>query len=429
VLGDNRLAREKAELLRAAGAQVREHAQRQPGDLLGVRLVIDASGDEELNRGVWAEAEERGILVNVLDRPERCRFIAPALVNRDPLLIAISTSGESPFLAAALRLRLESWLGAEWGPFVRLLGEVRRRLRQEGAALADQVPVYRRLLNSPLLALLRAGRAAEGTRLADSIAGAVGSAQPGRVALVGAGPGAPELLTVAARELLLAADIIFHDALVGSDILALANPQAERIDVGKRGGRVSTEQSAIHQALVEAARAGKEVVRLKGGDPYVFGRGGEEALALAQAGVEVLVVPGVSSALAAPAAAGIPVTMRGVASSFAVATAHSSDALGPRLEALARSVDTLVLMMPLADLKRTAARLEAVLGGNRPAALVCSATTPAQSVLRSSLAQIAAAASAGGVRGPAVLVVGEVVQALAAAQGLMAASTSPIKLR
>jgi uroporphyrin-III C-methyltransferase len=233
------------------------------------------------------------------------------------------------------------------------------------------------------------------------------------VALVGAGPGDPGLLTVAAQELLAGADVVFHDALVGPEVLAMAPADAELVDVGKRGGRRSARQNEITAALIEAARAGREVVRLKGGDPFVFGRGGEELNALLAAGIEVVVVPGVSAAVAAPAAAGIPLTMRGVSASVAFATATGADADIPvRLLDLAAAADTLVLLMPLGVLDELAARLAGVLGPQRPAAVIANATLPTQRVVRGTLANIAGLARAGAVEAPATLVVGEVVNAV-----------------
>jgi uroporphyrin-III C-methyltransferase/precorrin-2 dehydrogenase/sirohydrochlorin ferrochelatase len=197
VLGDGKFALEKAAGLREAGANVQVIPSREyrPGALAGARLVIDASEDAEINRLSWEEAEAAGILINVVDRPEQCRFIAPAIVRRDPLLIAISTSGESPFLASMLRARIERWLGREWGPFVALVGDVRRRLRKQGLPIAAQTRVYRRLLTSDALSLVRGGRSIAANQLAARIAAARGDGD-GRVALVGAGPGDRDLMTV-----------------------------------------------------------------------------------------------------------------------------------------------------------------------------------------------------------------------------------------
>ena len=407
VLGDGAFAAEKAAALRESGAEVRVIRNRdyRPGVLAGARLVVDASEDEAINRQSWEEAEGAGILINVVDRPERCRFIAPAIVRRDPLLIAISTSGESPFLASTLRARLERWLGKEWGPFTALVGRIRSELRERGVPIAEQTRIYKRLLTSDVRGLLRAGDVAAANRAAASLV----QSATGRVALVGAGPGDPELITVRARELLASADYVLHDDLVSPETLALCGPDARLERVGKRGGRPSSRQQEITSRLIELAREGHFVVRLKGGDPFVFGRGGEELRDLVAAGVDTVVVPGVSAAIAAPAAAGIPLTMRGVSSSIAVTSAESMD----RVRRLAVAADTLVVLMAQARLGQVASAIAEVVGPGRPAAVVGAATLPEQKAVLGTVADIAGRALAAGVESPATLVVGEVV-ALAA---------------
>jgi uroporphyrin-III C-methyltransferase/precorrin-2 dehydrogenase/sirohydrochlorin ferrochelatase len=412
VLGDGKFAVEKAAALREAGASVRVIASRdyRPGALAGARLVVDASEDPDVNRLSWDEAETAGILINVVDRPAQCRFIAPAIVRRDPLLIAISTSGESPFLASMLRARLERWLGHEWGPFVALVGDVRRRLRKQGLPIPEQTRVYRRLLNSDVRSLLRVRRSADANRLAGEIAAARGNGA-GRVALVGAGPGDPDLMTVKARELVADADYVLHDALIASETLALCGPDTRLENVGKRAGTEgSVRQAAINSRLIELARAGHHVVRLKGGDPFVFGRGGEELEDLRRAEVDVVIVPGISSAFAAPAAAGIPVTKRGVASSVAITTAQGAGSID-RMVDLARSADTLVVLMALGELSEVAAALGRALGGSRPAAVIANATLPSQRSVTGTLDRIARLAADAAIEAPATLIVGDVVAA------------------
>jgi uroporphyrin-III C-methyltransferase / precorrin-2 dehydrogenase / sirohydrochlorin ferrochelatase len=412
VLGDGKFAVEKAAALREAGADVRVIWSRdyRPGVLAGARLVVDASEDAEINRLSWQEAEAAGILINVVDRPAQCRFIAPAIVRRDPLLVAISTSGESPFLASMLRARIERWLGHEWGPFVALVGAVRRRLREQGLPISEQTRVYRRLLNSDVRSLLRARKTAEANRLAVGIAAARGDGA-GRVALVGAGPGDPDLLTMKARDLIADADYVLHDALIAPETLALCGPDARLENVGQRagrGGHASTRQANINARLIELAGAGHHVVRLKGGDPFVFGRGGEELDDLRRAGIDVLIVPGISSALAAPAAAGIPVTRRGVAASVAITTAQGGGSI-ERLAELARSADTLVVLMALGELSEVATVLGRAVGGSRPAALISNATLPNQRSVSGTLDSIARLATEAAIAAPATLVVGDVV--------------------
>jgi uroporphyrin-III C-methyltransferase / precorrin-2 dehydrogenase / sirohydrochlorin ferrochelatase len=409
VLGDGKFAVEKAAALREAGANVRviQNRDYKPGVLAGARLVVDASEDENINRQSWDEAERAGILINVVDRPEQCRFIAPAIVRRDPLLVAISTEGESPFLASALRARIERWLGREWGPFTALVGNVRRQLRARGVSIPNQTRVYRRLLNSDVRNLLRRGRPDDAAHLAVSIAQS-GATTTGRVALVGAGPGDPDLLTFKARELLADADYVLHDALIAPETLALCGPDTRCEDVGKRGGRESARQADITARLIELARAGNSVVRLKGGDPFVFGRGGEELQELQREGIDVVVVPGITAALAAPAAAGISVTHRGISSSIAITTVRGNP---DRLLHLAKAADTLVVLMARADLAATAAILAKALGGSRPAALISQATMPDQRSVSGPLDRIARLADEAGIEAPATLVVGDVVGA------------------
>jgi uroporphyrin-III C-methyltransferase len=234
----------------------------------------------------------------------------------------------------------------------------------------------------------------------------------GQVTLVGAGPGDPGLITVAGRKALMSADVVLHDSLVSTATLSLCGRAARTIDVGKRAGMPSTAQGDITAMLIAEARAGHNVVRLKGGDPFLFGRGGEEVAALGDAGIPVRVIPGVSSALAAPAAAGIPVTYRDVAASVAFVTGRRAAAAdNEALEALARAADTLVVVMP-GNLDSLAHRLASVLGPQRPAALVSSATTAAQSVVRAPIGRLAAVARSAALAAPVTLIVGDVVDVL-----------------
>jgi uroporphyrin-III C-methyltransferase/precorrin-2 dehydrogenase/sirohydrochlorin ferrochelatase len=415
VFGDNALAEEKALGLRSTGADV-VHLRRpfQTGDLSGAYLAIDASDDPQAQRAAREEADRERVLLNVADVTHQCDWIAPALVRRGPLQIAISTSGQSPFLARALRERLETTFGDEWGPFTALLGGMRRRLRRAGVSGDAQQRAYRQLMRSGATGMLREGDERGAAAIAVGIeqaAHATPRTPPtpmGEVVLAGAGPGDPDLVTLGARAVLADADVVFHDALVGPTVLRLCGPRARLVDAGKRSGRRSAAQADINAAMIDAARAGELVVRLKGGDPFLFGRGGEEVEALRRAGVPVRVIPGVSAALAAPAAAGIPLTHRGVAASVAFVTGHRAGGELTALEDLARSVDTLVVLMP-AELDSIARRLAAALGPDRPAAIVSKATTPEQQVIRAPIGGIAAAARAAGVRPPSTLVVGDVV--------------------
>lgn len=418
VLGDTEIATEKVATMEAIGASV-VHARRsfQAGDLVGAFLAIDATGDPVSQAGARAEADRERVLLNVVDVAQRCDWIAPAVVRRGPLQVAISTSGESPFLARVLRERVEQWLGEEWGPFMQLVGRTRRRLRRAGVAGAVQQRAYQRLLRSEILDNLRAGNAdaahAIGLAIEQSAYDRSEARPMGEVVLAGAGPGDPGLVTMATRAVLADADVVLHDALVDPEVLRLCGAQARIVDVGKRAGRPSSiTQTEINEAMITAASAGNLVVRLKGGDPFLFGRGGEEVDALQRAGVPVRVIPGVSAALAAPALAGIPLTHRGMAGSVAIVTGHRADDAEANFEHLALSADTLVVLMP-SELDVIARRLAAVLGSTQSAAVISRATTPEQRVVRAPLDRIAAAVRAAGIEPPSTLVVGEVVNALA----------------
>jgi uroporphyrin-III C-methyltransferase len=283
-------------------------------------------------------------------------------------------------------------------------------------------------LHSETLALLRGGDDAAATSVALSIEhsarDAGDQARIGEVVLAGAGPGDADLVTPATRAVLADADVVLHDALIGPDVLRLCGSRARCVDVGKRAGRASIGQAQINALMIDAARAGQLVVRLKGGDPFLFGRGGEEVAAVRAAGIRVRVIPGVSAALAAPAAADIPVTHRGVAGSVAIVTGHRAEGATADLERLAASVDTLVVMMPR-GVDAIARQLSRVLGQDTPAAVISRATTAAQRVVRAPIGRIAAVARESRIEAPTTLVVGAVVDVLvASAESEMHASVA-----
>jgi uroporphyrin-III C-methyltransferase / precorrin-2 dehydrogenase / sirohydrochlorin ferrochelatase len=383
------------------------------GDLDGVSVAFNVNSDRRLEDRMREDARSAGVLLNTHDRPAACDFASPAVVRRGRLQIAVSTSGDSPHLAAALRERLESLIGPEWGLELSLIANLRRRLRRAGVPLGEQQSSYRALMRRGVREALRRHPAAADLIEAVATDPERSRVMGGAVHLVGAGPGDPGLLTVAARDLLLEADVVFHDALVPPAILSLCGAGTRLVDVGKRGGGAQTDQDQITGMLIDAARSGQAVVRLKGGDPFVFGRGGEELAALRAAGVDAQVVPGVSAALAAPAAADIPVTFRGVSGSLAIVSGQDAAGEVPRdLARLAAAVDTLVVLMPLGTLDRISAALQRALGPDMPAALIAAATTDDQRVVRAPLGKIARAAREAELGAPATLVVGRVVDIL-----------------
>jgi uroporphyrin-III C-methyltransferase/precorrin-2 dehydrogenase/sirohydrochlorin ferrochelatase len=382
----------------------REYAE---GDLSGAALAFGASDDRGLNARVAADARALGIPVLAVDDVLNCDFIAPALVRRGDLTIAISTAGRSPAMARRTRELLERALPAYLADLLDVAALARERLGTTRSVIDPDR--WQAALGGDVQQLVEQGALAEATdlltRQLERSLFEPAETQPGRVSLVGAGPGDPDLLTLRAVQRLQAADVVVHDRLVSQRILDYAPASAELIDVGKTPGGGGVTQAEINALLVELGRQGRRVVRLKGGDPFVFGRGGEEALALAAAEVPFEVVPGVSSALAAPAAAGIPVTHRGLSASVTVINGHDADQHD--WDALARRGGTLVFLMAVEHLEEIAARLLAHgRPASEPAALVEWASTPRQRVLLASLAELVTEARNAQIEPPAVLVVG-----------------------
>ncbi len=358
----------------------------QASDLDGAEYVFAATDDRALNARVAADARARKIPVLAVDDVPNCDFIAPAIVRRGDVVIAISTGGRSPAMARRVREHLDRTLPAWWGDLLDVAAATRQDLRQTGATLTPD----------------------EWQGLLDDLEGKLFEpSQNGRglVSLVGAGPGDPELLTLRALRRLQAADAVVHDRLVSAEALAFAPPSVARYDVGKSAGGSGADQRDIEALLVRLGHQGLRVVRLKGGDPFVFGRGGEEALALARAGIPFEIVPGVSAALAAPAAAGIPVTHRDLSASVTIATGQTRQAHD--WQALARSGGTLVFMMAVERLEAIVQHLlEHGRPADEPAAIVQWATTPRQQTVVATLSGIVQAARGAGIEPPAVLVVG-----------------------
>jgi uroporphyrin-III C-methyltransferase/precorrin-2 dehydrogenase/sirohydrochlorin ferrochelatase len=396
---------------RAAEAGQVEWRQRayEPDDVQDATLAFGATDDRALNAQVAEDARRRGVAVLAVDDVPNCDFIAPALVRRGDVTVAISTGGRSPAMARRTRERLERALPGSWGHVLEVAAAARERLGATRSLIdADR---WQTALDGEVERLADAGALEEAIELLLSklertlFEPGDSGAEFGLVSLVGAGPGDPELLTLRAVRRLQAAEAIVHDRLVSTAVLEYAHPAAERFDVGKTPGGAGCTQSEINALLVKLGRAGKRVVRLKGGDPFVFGRGGEEALALARAGVTCEVVPGISAALAAPAAAGIPVTQRGLSGSVTIANGH--DAQQHDWSALARGRGTLVFLMAVEHLEEIVDNL-LVHGraADEPAAVVQWATTPHQRLVSAPLAGIAVATRAAGLAPPAVLVVG-----------------------
>jgi uroporphyrin-III C-methyltransferase/precorrin-2 dehydrogenase/sirohydrochlorin ferrochelatase len=430
VAGGGRVAARKVALLRSAGAsvtvvapavcpEIADQARRgelawlprafEPGDVAGKRVAFAATDDESANDAVARSARGAGIPVNVADDGARSTFILGAIVDRSPLLVAISSGGAAPMLATAVRARIEALLDQSWSRLARFADRWRPAIRARRPALASRRSLYEWLLDGPVAAAVRAGREPEADRLLESALADESPAARGFVSLVGAGPGDPELLTLRALRALQNADVILADRLVGPEILARARREAEVVDVGKTAGGPGASQERINRLLVHHARRGRRVVRLKGGDPMVFGRGGEEAAWLARHGVPFEIVPGITAALGCAAYAGIPLTDRRHAETLHFVTAHGSEA-ADRVdwERLAGRRQTLVVYMGVAAAGRVRERLLAArMSPATPVAVIENGTLPGQRVLLTDLAGLEAAVAAREIRSPALLVIGE----------------------
>lgn len=410
VLGAGEVAEIKATALRRAGAMVDMRAQFSGAALAGCAFALGADADEAELQALAAAARAAGIPVNVVDRPELSTCILPAIVDRDPILVAISTSGTAPVLARLLRAKIEAVVPPAYGRLAALAERFKGAMRARFPKVAVRRGVLERLLGGEAAELMLAGQdvAAEAA-FARALAG--DTAPRGMVYLVGAGPGAADLLTLRAHRLLGEADVIVHDRLVTDEVLDMARRDAQRIFVGKQRANHCMKQEDINALLVRLGQEGKKVVRLKGGDPFVFGRGGEEAEALAAAGVAFQVVPGITAALACAAQAGVPLTHRDAARVLTFVTGHTKDGkLDLNFDALVASQATLAVYMGVVSLPLLRGGLLAAgLRVGTPAALIERGGTAAQRDLHGTLDTLVAQAEAWSTGGPTLVLIGEAV--------------------
>jgi uroporphyrin-III C-methyltransferase/precorrin-2 dehydrogenase/sirohydrochlorin ferrochelatase len=388
--------------------------ERRPvteADVVGAKVVVAATNDPEVNRRLVDAARAQGILAQAADDKPYCDFYSPAVVRRGPVVMTISTDGGSPLLAGQLRRLLEAAIPRSLTDVAELLVRLRERglkgLARRGRllkALAD--PTITRLVD-------RGDTEAAEARLEELFNEAEEPFEPGTVAIVGAGPGSRHLLTLRALDRIQRADVILHDALVEAEVLALALPGTELVDVGRRsrGGAHDTREVQGDERriplMIEKARAGKRIVRLHAGDAFVFGRGGEEVDALDAVGIPWEVVPGVSAVLAAPAAAGVPLTQRGLAKGFSVRTGHDID--GPTRGRLRPEDETVVVLMGLAAVGDVLAGLvEEGRSPDTPAIAVGSASREGQRVVAGTLATLATKVRESGLESPVTLIAGDV---------------------
>jgi uroporphyrin-III C-methyltransferase/precorrin-2 dehydrogenase/sirohydrochlorin ferrochelatase len=386
----------------------------EPKDFEDAALCFVAVDDERRAAEAWAAAKGAGVLINVADRPEFCDFIMPAIVDREPLVVAISTGGASPILGRMLKARLESQIPAAYGRLADLMGGVRGAVAKAIASPVLRRRFWETVLEGPIgeRALLGDDRAAAELARAIERMGAEGAEAPrGEVYLVGAGPGDPDLLTFRALRLMQKADVVLYDRLTNKDVIGLVRREAERVYVGKQPEDHELPQGEISALMVSLAREGKRVLRLKGGDPFMFGRGGEEIEALAAEGIPFQVCPGITAAVGAAAYAGIPLTHRDHAQSCVFVTGHGKDGrIDLDWTALLQPRQTVAIYMGLRNVE--ALTREFIARGadpDLPAAIIDNATRPNQRVVVGALATLAAKAREAELSGPSIIIVGTVV--------------------
>ncbi|WP_174874760.1 siroheme synthase CysG [Vogesella oryzae] len=401
------------ELVALADSGVIRHVPRAvaASDVAGQRLVVAATDDREVNRMVSQAAQAQGIPANVVDDPELSSYITPAIIDRSPLVIAVSTGGGVPVLARLVRARLESMIPAGFGNLARFASRFRDRVKTRFGNVEQRRAFWESVLEGPLAEQVMNGN--ETAAEAEMLARLAASDTPpsGAVYLVGAGPGNPDLLTFRALRLMQQADVVLYDNLVAEPLLELVRRDAERIFVGKQRANHSLPQEDINSLMVRLAREGKRVLRLKGGDPFTFGRGGEEIEALAAEGIPFEVVPGITSASGAAAYAGIPLTHRDHAQSVTFVTGHKQDgSIALDWPALTREQQTVVVYMGLTMAAELCA--EFISHGKAPgtpAAVVERATTLQQRTVVGTLETLPGLIQAHSISSPALIIVGDVV--------------------
>jgi uroporphyrin-III C-methyltransferase / precorrin-2 dehydrogenase / sirohydrochlorin ferrochelatase len=398
-----------------ASGQARHYAENfRPEMLEGCVLAFAATDDEATNRVVSEAARARGIPVNVVDRPELCSFIMPSIIDRSPVVAAVSTGGAAPVLSRLLRARLETLIPSTYGKLATLVAEFRARVKAHIKHPAQRRRFWESVLDGPIAERMMKGQEADARAALEGLLSATDSeALPqGAVYLVGAGPGDPDLLTFRALRLMQLADVVVYDRLVSKPVLDLVRREALLIYAGKERDKHVLPQEDINQLLVRLAREGKRVVRLKGGDPFIFGRGGEEIDTLAQEGIPFEVVPGITAATGCAAYAGIPLTHRDYAHSVVFATGHLKDgSLNLNWRALIQPQQTLVFYMGLHGVEPICRQL--IVRGMEaatPAALVQQGTTLRQRVIVGTLATLPKLVEEGDVKPPTLIIIGEVVR-------------------
>lgn len=433
VVGGGEVALRKARLLSDAGARLRVVApgvrdelsemagagggevwlrDYQSADLQGVALVIAATDDEPLNARISEQAQTLGIPVNVVDAPKLCSVIFPAIVDRSPLIVAVTSGGDAPVLARLIRAKIETWIPATYGQLAGLAKRFRAQVKALFPDVQQRRVFWEDVFQGQVAESVFAGKLQEGQRLLEEKIAGIAPRTLGEVYLVGAGPGDPDLLTFRALRLMQQADVVLYDRLVAPAIIELCRRDAERIYVGKQRADHAVPQEQINQRLVSLAQEGKRVLRLKGGDPFIFGRGGEEIEELAAQGIPFQVVPGITAASGCAAYAGIPLTHRDYAQSVRFVTGHLKDgSCDLPWGELAAPSQTLVFYMGLVGLPLICQQLIAHgRAAETPAALIQQGTTQNQRVFTGTLADLPQLVGEHQVHAPTLVIVGEVVK-------------------
>ena len=400
--------------LEQQGKLTREARAFMPDDVVGCALAIAATADKEVNVRVAEAAKADNVPVNVVDNPALCSFIMPSVVDRDPVQIAVSTGGASPVLARLLRVKLETLIPASYGRLATVVREFRGRVKQRFPEFRQRRRFWENILQGPVVEMLFAGREAAAVQALEN---ELDNAEPtdlrsGEVYLVGGGPGDPDLLTFRALRLMQQADVVLYDRLVAPAIVELVRKEAKRIYVGKRSDSHTVPQSELNALLVELAQQGKRVLRLKGGDPFIFGRGGEEIEELAAAGVPFQVVPGITAAAGCASYAGIPLTHRDYAHSCLFVTGHLKDGkLAFNWPALLQPKQTLAIYMGVKGIDVLQKNLlQHGMRPDMPAAVIQQGTTPNQKVYPGTVSTLAKTVADQEVKPPSMIVIGEVVK-------------------
>jgi uroporphyrin-III C-methyltransferase/precorrin-2 dehydrogenase/sirohydrochlorin ferrochelatase len=419
-------------VFRDAGRIEHRAVQFSAGQLAGAQLVVAATDDEAVNDAVARAAGTQGIWANVVDDARRSAFIFPAIVDRSPVIVAIGTEGSSPTLARRVRTQIEALLPERLGELAGYASRWRGAVKAALPSLPERLRFWDRFFGGPVAAQLLAGQAQDADAVMQAelaLARSASGRQQGEVYLIGVGPGDPDLLTLRAQQLLQQADVLLYDRLVSDAIIGRARRDAEKVNVGKLPGHHEVTQERINELLLHYAGQGLRVARVKGGDPFVFGRGGEELQVLQRAGIPTIVVPGITAGLGAAASSGIPLTQRGLSQSVTFVTATGAQGGSLNWAALAQANQTVVFYMSAAQLGHIAAQLaQHGMPAAHPVALIERATWPDQRVLPTTLGGLVELAQRAALRSPSLLVVGEVA-ALAIAQGSIDADDGPLAVR